>query len=567
MSSTRRAVGGFLAAAALLVIGRAIVDWTAAGWFAEAAGVASGASGRRALALALRLVSGSTMTLAVFASLLAVRRSIVSVVVPRQFGNLVIGEVVPSGILTLGALLVGLVAGGSAAALPPDVLTVQLGLHPLVTGEVDPYWGRDLGFYWAWLPFEHWIAGQVGVIWLTVTLLTAFAYVLTPSVRMSRAGLRLAPWARRHLGLLLAFGVLLMGWRWRLERFDLLVADGEAFGLVAHRVQGPALALLAWAAWPLAALLAIAAWHARVGLAGAVAIVLLVAGPVVQWLLPLSAGRQLAASERTARDASYRAAAARYGARQLEDSTRLFLASQPVGDGIVGPASSPTMDSPLVDVGAGRYALVEDSTISAVGPRFEGLPRRVVLAWAVRAPGLLRRDVAAGARIVAPRDPLERLQRIAPFLEPLGGARWLSDSFPGPRWAIDVVATAQRFPMVGAITLGQGEARYARRAGVAYVDARTGGVSIAWTSAPDPLLRAWLALDPALLRGPIALSVAEARLWAGASAGPGASTAVTDREAALRAVYDTLVAARRRGDGRAALEAEGRLGRLLGAVR
>ncbi|MEY2734323.1 MAG: hypothetical protein RL340_1382, partial [Gemmatimonadota bacterium] len=61
MSSTRRAVGGFLAAAALLVIGRAIVDWTAAGWFAEAAGVASSASGRRALALALRLVSGSTM--------------------------------------------------------------------------------------------------------------------------------------------------------------------------------------------------------------------------------------------------------------------------------------------------------------------------------------------------------------------------------------------------------------------------------------------------------------------------------------------------------------------------
>lgn len=566
MSSTRRAVGGFLAATAVLVVGRAIVDWTAAGWFAEAAGVMTGASARRTLGLVLRLLSGSLMGLAVFASLLAVRRSIVSVVVPRQFGNVVIGEAVPSGILTLGAFLVAAVAGLLAAAVSPDVLTVQFGLEPLVTGELDPYWGRDLGFYWAWLPFEHWLAGQIGMIWLTVILLTAFAYALTPSVRLSPRGVRLAPWARRHLGFLLAFGVLLMGWRWRLERFDLLVADGAAFGLVAHRLQGPAFALLAWAAWPLAALLALAAWQARAALAGMVALLLLVAGPVTQWLLPLNAVRQLSASERIARDAAYRAAAARYAARQSEDSTRLFLASQPVGAGGVGPAVGPTGDLPLIGVGAGRYALVGDSAVGAVGPRFDRLPRRLVLAWAMRAPGLLGRADEPGVRLVAPRDPVARVRGFAPFLVPLGAPRWLSDTVPGPRWAVDVLVTAGRFPMVDTIAGMEAGARYARRAGVAYVDARTGAVSIAWTPTPDALLRAWLALDPELARGPIALGAAEARLWAGATV-TATPPETSGRDAALRSAYDSLVAARRRGDGRAAVAAETRLGRLLGAAR
>jgi hypothetical protein len=67
----------------------------------------------------------------------------------------------------------------------------------------------------------------------------------------------------------------------------------------------------------------------------------------------------------------------------------------------------------------------------------------------------------------------------------------------------------------------------------------------------------------------MALTATEAVLWAGRTPATAIGTAADDTaavETAIRSAFDALVAARRRGDWRAALDAEARLARLLGPV-
>ena len=564
MTSPRRAIGGFLVASAMLLAGALASGSIAADRWAEVSGIAASAQARRSLDLTLRLGTGLAMALAMFASLLAVRRSIVAVVVPRQLGNLVIGEAVPGGVVTVIALVAALLAGCLAAVLPTDLLTVQLALRPLLTGELDPFVGRDLGFYWAWVPFERWLLDRAVIVWGGVSLVSALIYVSTASIRIGPTGVWIAPFARRHLGVLLGLSVLLLGWEWRLQRFDLIGAAVQPFGLTAHRVLAPAYRLLAWAAWPLAAAFVIAAWRGSVALAAIVTVLVGGAGPLVKHGLPILVERRLTAVERERRDVSYGEVARRYAARQADDSLRLMIASQSFG---VAELSFP--DSLLIAPAAGRYAVVRDTANAVVGPPMDRLVDRLVFAWALRAPGLLRAPVDAGSRVVAPRDPIARVQRLAPFVTVLGAPRWLEGGTAGDRWAVDLAVTAARYPMVEMLRWAGRESRYLRRAGVAYVDASNGAVVFAWTDTPDPILHRWREIVPEPFEGPMALTATEAVLWAGWTPATAIGTAADDTaavETAIRSAFDALVAARRRGDWRAALDAEARLARLLGPV-
>ncbi|MBM3885491.1 MAG: UPF0182 family protein [Gemmatimonadetes bacterium] len=572
MRPSRRAIGGFLVASAVLAIGHLLSSAIAADRLAVVGGVAESVASRRWLDVLIRLGTGLTMALAVFASLLAIRRSIVAVVVPRQLGNLIIGEAVPGGLVTLVALAGAVVTGLVAAGMPSDLLTVQFALRPLVTGEIDPYLGRDLGFYWAWLPFERWLLGRLTIVWSVVTIVTGLVYASTSSIRLGIGGAWIAPFARRHLGLLVGLGILLLGWAWRIDRFDLLVSTVEPFGLTAHRLLAPAYRLLAWAAWPLAAMFVMATWRGHVVIAVASALLVGGAGPIARLLLPALAERRLTSSEQAARDASYRRIADGYTARQLDDSSRFAIASRP---GTATDGSTPP--DVLIAVGAGRYAVVRDSSIGAAGARFDRMLDRVVFAWALRAPGLVGHVGGSGSRLVAPRDPSERVRSIVPFVAAVAAPRWLEGDGLGPRWAIDLVVAATHYPMVQRTDWDGAEARYLRRAGVAYVDGNTGAVVFAWADMPDPILRRWREIVPEPFDGPMALTPVEAVLWAGnpqaiavdstsrraedSVASPAGASA---RDAALRSAFEALVTARRRGDWRAALEAEARLARLIG---
>lgn len=572
MRSSRRAIGGFLVASAVLAIGHQLSSTVGADRLAVVGGFAESATTRRSFDVLLRLGTALTMALVMFASLLVVRRSIVAVIVPRQLGNLLIGEAVPGRLVTLVAIAGALIAGLAASAVPSDVLTVQFALRPFVTGEVDPYLGRDLGFYWAQLPFERWVLDRLSIVWSVVTGVTAIVYAATSSIRIGLGGVWIAPFARRHLGVLLGGGILLLGWEWRIERFDLLVTASEPFALTAHRLLAPAHQLLAWAAWPLAALFIIASWRGYAVLTGAVIFLVAGAKPVVRLLVPALADQRLTEAEYAVRDRSYHRIGERYMARQLDDSSRLALASRP---GTPTPESSPR--DVLIAPGAGRYAVVRDTSIAVVGARFDRLVDQVVFGWALRAPSLIAHNTDRGTRLVSPRDPIERVRAIAPFVAAVAAPRWLEGDGLGPRWAIDLVVAATHYPMVEGIDWDGPEARYLRRAGVAYVDANTGAVVFAWADTPDPILRRWREIVPEPFDGPMALTPVEAVLWAGNSQSIGidstgrraqdsaASPAgASARDAALRSAFEALVTARRRGDWRAALEAEARLARLIG---
>ena len=98
-------------AALMLLVGRVVagvyVDYR---WYA-AMGALSLWKKKTALSLALRLASGAVAAAFVFANLYAVRRSVVSLVLPRRVANIEIGEEVPGRYLVGAAAILSVVLG------------------------------------------------------------------------------------------------------------------------------------------------------------------------------------------------------------------------------------------------------------------------------------------------------------------------------------------------------------------------------------------------------------------------------------------------------------------------
>ncbi len=251
----------------------------------------------------LRVGSVALVRVAVFAAafalalanLIAVRRSIISLVLPRKVGNLEIGEQVPPRWLTAGAF--GLAFGLAAlfAAVDHDWAMVHLAFDALPFGEIEPYLERDLSFFVTWLPFERWLFELVTVLHLVIAAIVAMIYLATPSVRWGDSGLYVSTWVRRHLGILVAAAILLVAWDWRLDRVGLLsvgtgynryVFEMRPFGIVDHRVMLPYLAVASFVAMPVAVLFAWATWRGATRLAFGIITALILGGPVAHVLLP-----------------------------------------------------------------------------------------------------------------------------------------------------------------------------------------------------------------------------------------------------------------------------------------
>lgn len=312
---SRRGLFAILAGAALaLLAGR----W-AAGWYAERAFVH--ALGFHAIwhakALTLGVIGSSTFAAVAaftFLNLFAVRQSIVSLVLPRQVGNLELAEAIPTGRLTVAAAAVAVAIGLLFALLPHDWTAAALAWEGVAFRELDPYLERDLGFYVAWLPFERSLQERSIAVTITVGLLVCVFYALTPSIRWSAGGLYVSAWVRRHLSVLAGLVVLMVGWDWRLDRYERL-ADGsgvtalaDAAGLFTaydHRVALPYLAIASFAAVPIGAVLVWAGWRGYLRLALAMLSALILGGPVAGALLPLVARGPLERAEAQRRERSY----------------------------------------------------------------------------------------------------------------------------------------------------------------------------------------------------------------------------------------------------------------------
>ncbi|HLA89169.1 MAG TPA: UPF0182 family protein [Gemmatimonadaceae bacterium] len=308
MTARRWLLLSLAALALLLVVGRFLAagyaEWT---WFASMGALPLYRS-RLVHETALRGGAALVAFLFVFANLYAVRRSIVSLVMPRRLANLEIGEAVPGRRLT-GLVLAVSVVLAVILALPQDAWTTfalaRLG-EPFA--ERDPYLDREFGFYVYWLPFERSLYVWSLVAVLVVSAVVVFLYAITPSLRWERGRLYVSTYVRRHLAVLSGLVLALVGWSYRLDGFSLLAAGSGttgAFTAFDHRVALPLLTGLSLGAFVAAVVVVWSSWHGYHRVTLFILTLLIVAGPGSRVVLPATARWSSTEAERRAAERPY----------------------------------------------------------------------------------------------------------------------------------------------------------------------------------------------------------------------------------------------------------------------
>ena len=183
------------------------------------------------------------------------------------------------------------------------------------------------------------------------------------------------------------------------------------------------------------------------------------------------------------------------------------LAVSAVADDRVGPKGQPLFYGPgdtlprpgpvaLLELGPGSFSPLAPKHwlvgSGRHGVEAGGWPRRVMLAWALQAPGLLR-QLPAGLMVDWRLSPSERLGRLAPFVE------W---GDPLPRvidgelvWLLDGYVAADAFPLSSRLAW-RGRRVGALEAGfLATVDAASGATHIYLRPAADALAAAWAGIS------------------------------------------------------------------------
>jgi uncharacterized protein len=305
----RRVVFGTLAAAAvLLLLGRWLSALYADFLWYSSLGAVEVWRARVMTTGALGAASFAAAALFALVNLYAVRRSVVSLVLPRRIANIEIGEEVPGRYLFFIAAALS-VAVGAALVLPsdawPQALLARVG-RPF--GETDPYFGADLGFFVYWLPLEAILHVWSILVLAVVTGLVVALYALTPSLRWEHGRLYVSAYVRRHFTILGGVLMLALAWSYRLSMYRLLAAGGGTGGVftaIDHRVVVPATLLLAVVTLCAALVVTWAGWSGQPRLAFLAVSVVLLLSVVARSLAPLLARRSVDPQEATAQERPY----------------------------------------------------------------------------------------------------------------------------------------------------------------------------------------------------------------------------------------------------------------------
>ena len=256
----------------------------------------------------LTAASFAIASLFAFVNLYAVRQSVVSLVLPRRMANIEIGEEVPGRYLFGAVLAMSAIVGG-LLTFPTEqwheALLARIG-RPF--GEMDPYFGADLGFFVYWLPFETAVHYWSILVLLSVSVLVIVLYALTPSLRWERGTLYVSAYVRRHFTMLGAVLLLVLAWNYRLGMYRLLAyggGPGGVFTIVDHHVIVPATLLLSVVTLCAAIVVAWSGWTGQMRLAfGAVTTVLLLS-LVSRTIAPLIVRRSVDPGEQHRQDQAY----------------------------------------------------------------------------------------------------------------------------------------------------------------------------------------------------------------------------------------------------------------------
>ena len=232
MTRRRTLIGVVVAVAGLLLVGRIIsglfIDYE---WYSQMHATSLWVAQVVNRVLLTGSIAAIT-TLFVFANLYAVRRSIVSVVLPRRLANVEIGEELPGRYLT-GATAVVSVVLGVLLALPPEPwMELAMARYGLPFGYTDPYFNFDLGFFVYWLPLENALYVRTLLVLVGTVFVVAVLYVaVTPSLRWDRSRFRLTAHVRRHSAALTPLFFAVVAWNYRLDAYAVLTHGSGPAGL------------------------------------------------------------------------------------------------------------------------------------------------------------------------------------------------------------------------------------------------------------------------------------------------------------------------------------------------
>ena len=474
-------LGSLAALVVLLFAGQWVADFLADRWWAaalvpEAAGFLSGV---HLLRLTLDAAAVLVATAWYAGHLLIVHRAIGSVQISRQVANLEIREAVtPATLLPLalgiGASL-GVVAGLGAGREWPVFALAWQGVS---YGLTDPYFHRDLGVFVAQLPLWAVLHDFARLLAWSALGVVALLYVALGAIRWQRGRPAMSDHARRHVGLLLAGGALVLAWGFLLDPFEVAAEqaptlaswaalDLSTLGLAGACVAAAAVSVL----WALRGqhLLMLAGWG--VLLAGASLVRAMApdaTAPASEDVAAIRASMDRlaygvdAVDDRVARPQPERGAGvpslwtyASIGRMVTTDSQVLEAASPAtvvvggsalpvwlavraapggpasvlaIADGWTGAAAGPLsfrQNDSLAYPGFVTYATLGPTASrpgaprlvvdsGALGPAAGGRTRRLVLAWALQSARLLG-PMSPTARVRWHLAPRSRVERLAPF--------------------------------------------------------------------------------------------------------------------------------------------------------
>ena len=229
--------------AALLVLGRVAASLYADYLWYAALGALPLWRMHVVTAVLMRGLAAVAWSVFLFVNLYAVRRSVVSIRIPRQLGGLEIGEEVPPRLLDAAAIVLSVVLGVLLSFAHHDWRGMVLARSGVPFGEIEPYFELDLGFYVYWLPLESAVRNVVLVAVLVAGALVTFLYALTPSLARQQGRLYVSQYVRRHLVALLAALLLVLAWSYHLGAYDALLdgtGPGGAFAYADHHGAIPA---------------------------------------------------------------------------------------------------------------------------------------------------------------------------------------------------------------------------------------------------------------------------------------------------------------------------------------
>ncbi len=187
--------------------------------------------------------------------------------VRRRYGNLEIAEQVPRRYVHVGMAVASVFAGWWLSELMFPVAAaseLRAWMHAEPWGLADPVFGRDISFYVFSLPVYVQLLDFLLLVSIWALVLTIVGYVLVGAVRLRDSRLEIDETPRLHFAMLVAGIVLLVGARYWLARYGVLLEGTGFSGIVGYtdlHARLPAQRVLAALSLAVAGALVYGAWR------------------------------------------------------------------------------------------------------------------------------------------------------------------------------------------------------------------------------------------------------------------------------------------------------------------